>query len=179
MRAARVVNLGGHDMAQLARWAAKHGGAQYSAGKRLGGVMYLPTHFTLEEFTVSETAARRGVDNTPPPDIVARLRGTAQGLEVVRLRLGAPIIIMSGYRCGALNAEIGGAANSQHMVGEAADFICPRFGHPRSIADALADSGIEYDQLILEFGRWVHISFADRPRRHALVIDHNGTRPMV
>jgi zinc D-Ala-D-Ala carboxypeptidase len=141
--------------------------------------MNLSAHFTLAEFTDSQTAARQGIDNTPPADVVERLKRTAQGLEAVRVRLGcAPIVISSGYRSPALNAAIGGSKNSQHMTGEAADFTCPRFGSPTEVAAALKDSGIEYDQLILEFGRWVHISFSDKPRHHALVIDRNGTRPL-
>lgn len=141
--------------------------------------MQLSPHFTLAEFTTSQEAARRGIDNTPTPAVVDRLKRTAQGLEAVRVRLGcAPIIVTSGYRCPALNAVIGGSRSSQHMTGDAADVICPRFGGPVEMAGALRDSGIEYDQLILEYGRWVHISFADRPRHMALIIDRAGTRPM-
>jgi len=141
--------------------------------------MNLSPHFTLAEFTTSQEAARRGIDNTPPATVIERLKRTAQGLEAVRVRLGcAPIIINSGYRCLELNAAIGGSKTSQHMTGEAADIICPRFGVPVEIAAALRDSGIEYDQLILEFGRWVHISFSDKPRHQALIIDKNGARPM-
>ena len=141
--------------------------------------MQLSAHFTLAEFVVSETAARAGIDNDPPLDVVSALKRTAQGLEAVRVRLGgAPITVTSGYRCPELNAAIGGAKDSQHMRGEAADFICPRFGSPTEVATALRDSGIEYDQLIIEFGRWVHISFSAAPRRQALIIDARGTRPM-
>lgn len=141
--------------------------------------MNLSPHFTLAEMTVSQEAARRGIDNTPPPAVIDALKKTAQGLEAVRVRLGcAPIIVSSGYRSGALNAAIGGAKYSQHMTGQAADFLCPGFGSPVEVAAALRDSGIEYDQLILEFGRWVHISFAPNPRRQALIIDRAGTRPM-
>jgi zinc D-Ala-D-Ala carboxypeptidase len=141
--------------------------------------MNLSAHFTLAEFTDSQTAARQGIDNTPPADVVERLKRTAQGLEAVRVRLGcAPIVISSGYRSPALNAAIGGSKNSQHMTGEAADFTCPRFGSPRQIVDALADSGVPYDQIALEFNQWIHISFALRNRRHALIIDNNGTRPL-
>ena len=67
---------------------------------------------------------------------------------------------------------------SQHMTGQAADIIVPRFGNPTEVAAALRDSGIEYDQLILEFGRWVHVSFGPKPRHQALIIDRAGTRPM-
>lgn len=141
--------------------------------------MNLSPHFTLAEFVVSDTAARRGIKNDPPADLLHALKRTAQGMEAVRVRLGgAPIIVTSGYRSPALNAAVGGQPSSQHTRGEAADFIAPRFGSPTEVAAALRDSGVDYDQLILEFGRWVHISFSQAPRRHALVIDERGTRPM-
>ena len=141
--------------------------------------MQLSPHFSLAELTVSQEAARRGIDNTPPAAVIERLRRTAQGLEAVRVRLGcAPVIVSSGYRCPELNAAIGGSPGSQHMLGEAADIIVPRFGGPTEVAAALRDSGVEYDQLILEFGRWVHVSFRDRPRHQALMIDRTGTRPL-
>jgi zinc D-Ala-D-Ala carboxypeptidase len=141
--------------------------------------MNLSPHFTLAEMTVSQEAARRGLDNTPPPDIVEALRRTCLGLEAVRVRLGcAPIIVSSGYRSQAVNAAVGGSKTSQHMSGQAADIICPAFGGPTEVAAALRDSGIEYDQLIIEFSRWVHISFSPTPRHMALIIDRAGTRPM-
>lgn len=141
--------------------------------------MNLSPHFTLAEMTVSETAARRGIDNDPPPDVVERLKHTALGLEAVRTRLGAPIVVSSGYRSPALNAAIGGAQNSDHTRGDAADFICQGFGAPSTIVSALKDSGIQFDQLIEEFGRWVHISFGPRMRGQVLRIDRNGTRPWM
>lgn len=141
--------------------------------------MNLSPHFTLAELVVSETAARAGIDNTPRPEAIERLKKLCQMLEAVRVRLGGvPIIINSGYRSGKVNSMVRGAPTSQHCKGEAADFIVPRFGHPVQVCTALRDSGIEYDQLILEFGRWTHISVADKPRHQALTIDASGTRPM-
>lgn len=141
--------------------------------------MKLSTHFTLAEFTTSQEAERRGISNEPSPEDLARLKRTADGLEQVRALLGGvPIVISSGYRTPKLNAMVGGARNSQHMTGQAADIIVPGFGPPKVVADAIRGSEIQYDQLILEFGRWVHISFAAVPRRMNLVIDRNGSRPM-
>lgn len=137
----------------------------------------LTSHFSLEEFTLSQTAARQGLDNTPSPEVAANLLRTATGLEAVRVVLGgAPINISSGYRSPAVNAAVGGAKNSQHLTGQACDFTAPRFGTVQQVFDAIKRSGIAYDQLIIEFGRWVHISFADKPRKQALVIDNQGTR---
>ena len=139
--------------------------------------MNLSPHFTLAEMTVSDVAARRGLPNMPPDDILPALTRTAQGLEAVRAVLGKPIIVTSGYRSPAVNRLVGGQPSSQHMKGEAADFICPGYGSPAEIVAALVKSAVQYDQCILEFGRWVHISFAPAFRRMALIIDANGTRP--
>jgi hypothetical protein len=146
--------------------------------------MYLSPHFTLAEFTTSQTADRLGIENDPPIDVLENLKRTAMGLEGIRIMLGSPIIITSGYRCLELNRAIGSKDTSQHVKGEAADFICPGFGGPRTIVDRLMDSELGYDQLILEYankGRgWVHISFTKASGRHqALIIDETGARPFM
>lgn len=138
--------------------------------------MNLSQHFTLAELTVSQAAARLGLDNTPGPQTVQALHNTALGLELVRVLLGAPIIINSGYRAPLVNKAVGGAANSQHMTGQAADIICPGYGTPHEVVQAIVHSSIPFDQCILEFDAWCHVSFAPGGRRQALVIDHDGTR---
>lgn len=139
--------------------------------------MKLSTHFTLAEMTISQTAERKGLDNDPPIEILAALKRTALGLETVRMLLGAPIIITSGYRSPAVNRAVGGSKSSQHLKGEAADIIVPGFGTPAEVVKAIVGHNeIPFDQCILEFGRWVHISFSQAPRRQALIIDRTGTR---
>lgn len=145
--------------------------------------MNLTPHFTLAELVASNEAARRGIDNSPTPEALAALKRTALGLETVRIRLaGAPVIISSGYRCLALNRAIGSKDTSQHLLGEAADFICPRFGSPAHIVSVLKDSDVPYDQLILEYARsgggWVHVSFSERNRRQAFSLDERGVQPL-
>lgn len=134
--------------------------------------MQLSPHFHLSEFTVSQEAARRGIDNTPPPAVIARLKLTAGHLELVRTILGGhPIILTSGFRSDELNTVIGGSPTSAHPRGDAGDFICPRFGSPLAICRALAiQDDLPFDQLIEE-GTWVHLGFAAegrRPRRQVL-----------
>ena len=87
--------------------------------------IYLSPHFKLKEFTKSRTARDNGIDNTPPPEAVENLRALcSHTLEPLREALGLPIIITSGYRCKALNERITHhSATSQHMQGEAADFV--------------------------------------------------------
>lgn len=141
--------------------------------------MNLTDHFTLEELTHSQTAARLGLDNEPSPAVVDALTRTAHGLEMVRVLLQAPILVSSGYRSEEVNRAVGSKVkDSQHILGEAADFTAPGFGDPTEIVRAIMRSTrpIPYDQLIVEFGRWVHISFSRSPRHQALVIDHDGTR---
>ena len=139
--------------------------------------MNLSEHFTLDEFTHSQVALRTGASNDPPIELVPVLKRTAQGLEAVRTLLGdKPINISSGYRSPMVNNLVGSKPSSQHLTGQAVDFTCPSFGNPAAIVRRIVSSGIEYDQCILEFNAWVHISFSDKPRRYALIIDSTGTR---
>ena len=138
----------------------------------------LSTNFTLDEFTNSQTAVRNGVDNTPPPEVTVNLVYLATQLEKVRELLGGvPIIISSGYRSPELNRLVKGSKSSQHLLGEAVDFTAPKFGTPRKIVETIKNSGLQYDQVILEFDRWVHLSYKkSNNRQQALIIDNQGTR---
>lgn len=127
----------------------------------------LSSHFTLEEMVQSQTASRQDLDNTPPADILANLTATAGRMEAVRVLLGHPLLISSGYRSPAVNAAVGGVATSAHVHGWAVDFICPPFGDPFAICMAIAASDIAFDQVIQE-GTWVHISFAPTMRQALL-----------
>ena len=135
--------------------------------------MQLSPNFTLAQLSFSETAIARGIDNRPPPPHVLHLRALAARLEEVRSLLGAPLRITSAYRSPALNAAVGGVPTSRHALGLAADFTCARFGSPLDVARAIADSGIDFDQLIHEYGRWVHFGLCaagETPRRQLLTI---------
>ena len=133
--------------------------------------MQISEHFTLEELCFSETAARRGLDNTPSPKFIANLGLVAALMERVRTRLGnRPITVHSGYRSAEVNQAVGGVITSAHCRGLACDFVCPAFGTPAEVALAILRSDIEYDQLILEYG-WVHVGSAEEGllgRREAL-----------
>jgi hypothetical protein len=122
--------------------------------------MQLTEHFSLAALIASETAARKNIDNNPPPEILANLYILAQGLELVRSAVGErTILVNSGYRSPALNREIGGAEKSKHMSGLAADIVCPQFGTPLDLCRAIVAAGIATDQVIHEFGKWCHVSF--------------------
>lgn len=132
----------------------------------------LSEHFSLIEFTHSQTAKRRGIDNSPPAPVLVRLRNTARMMEKVRAILGAPIMVSSAYRSPELNVAVGGSRTSDHVTGNAIDFVCPKFGSPFDVCRELArhKAALNYDQLIHEYGDWVHISFGPRARKQDLTI---------
>lgn len=136
--------------------------------------MLLSPHFTLAEMTISQEATRRGIDNTPSPQIVAALRYTCQHLESVRAMLGVQILVSSGYRCATLNAALGGVPTSAHVQGWAVDFIAPDFGDPLAVCMKIAETlSIAFDQCINEGARgaslgWTHLSFSPAMRRMCL-----------
>lgn len=116
--------------------------------------MMLSAHFSLEELTATQ---HRGIDNTPSKEVIDNLQLLARGvLEDVRFSLG-PMHINSGYRSPELNLAVGGQPSSQHCLGLAADFICPRFSLQECIRRIQA-AQVQYDQLIYEFGSWIHVS---------------------
>ena len=136
-------------------------------------------NFSMNELTHSDTAARHGIDNTPNEDEKDNLYKLAMELENVRKLLNnKPIYVSSGYRCLALNELLGSKRTSAHIRGLAVDFTCRQFGTPNEIVFALINSDIPYDQVILEFNQWVHLSFCEdekTPRRQALIINIDGT----
>ena len=120
----------------------------------------LSAHFSLEELTASEVAARADIDNTPSAEVLRNLKRLAEGLELVRVALGnKPVHVTSGYRSARLNQMVGGSKNSMHIQGLAADILCPAFGPPLEVCRAIAKSAIGTDQIIHEFGQWCHVAF--------------------
>jgi len=140
----------------------------------------LSEHFTLEEMTRSQTASRHGIINKPNDMQLENLKTLAKGMEFVRTKLDSlPIIVSSGFRCEALNDMLGSKRTSQHIRGLACDFTCDRYAHVTRVFEVIAESSIPFDQLILEYDAWVHISFPEEgtePRRQVLVIDREGAR---
>ena len=139
----------------------------------------LSPHFTLDEFTASQTAARMGLLNAPTGQQFENVKRTAATMERVRTMLGdKPILISSGYRSPEVNRAVGGASSSAHMSGLAVDFTCPGFGTPLEICHHLQPhmAALDIDQLIHEYGSWVHLGLsADAARHMALTINSGGT----
>jgi hypothetical protein len=124
----------------------------------------LTEHFTLEDFTRSQTAARHGIAVEPDETIVANLKRLCTLiLEPLRAESHSPLFVLSGYRPPALNALVGGSDNSDHMYGRAADVV-PVNGTVRALSQVLQQlvAGHHHEfplkQGIVEFGRWLHVS---------------------
>lgn len=150
--------------------------------------MNLSEHFTLEELTASETAARNGWDNSPNLNELSNLKRLAEFLEQVKTVVGGkPVMINSAFRSKLVNDAVGSKDTSQHRIGCAADIRVPGMT-PDEVVKAMIAADIGYDQVIREFynpetksGGWTHISIPnnpeDKPRQQALIIDRSGTRP--
>jgi hypothetical protein len=143
--------------------------------------MQLTKNFTLEEFLISQTAARLNIDNTPSPSVISNLQLLCTNvLQPLRDKLGQ-MSISSGYRCSILNSRIGGAADSQHLYGQAADITIPTMGNA-ALAEYIRDN-LMFDQVILEFYQlgvpqsgWVHVSYTNGINRQQCLtaVKQNG-----
>jgi len=137
-------------------------------------------HFSLAEFTASDTAARLGIDNSLPNELREAAHRTLEMMERIRSHLGVPITITSGYRCEALNRAIGSKPGSDHTLAFAVDFKASRAGTPAKIAKSLESviGVLGIGQLILEFGAWVHVStkIPDKPINRVITIDRTGAK---
>jgi len=138
--------------------------------------MKLTEHFSLEELTAT---SHRQFDNTPNDAEMANLVLLAEFLEQVKAALdGKPVMINSAFRSKQVNDSVGSKDTSQHRTGCAADFKVPGMT-PDAVVRAIIAAGLPYDQIIREFDAWTHISISDKPRRQALIIDRQGTRPFA
>lgn len=128
-------------------------------------------NFKMSELIHSDTAVKHNINNMPDINSLdCMLDLIVQCLQPIRDKIGKPMIITSGYRCSTLNAhpEIKGAENSQHTKGQAADFVIVGMA-PDQIIEKIKSSGIEFDQLINEHNRWVHVSFNKGKNRHQIL----------
>tara|TARA_R100001086_G_scaffold221213_1_gene138304 strand:- start:97 stop:561 length:465 start_codon:yes stop_codon:yes gene_type:complete len=142
--------------------------------------MNLTPHFTLDEMLKSQTALRRGLDNSPEPKQLENLLTLCEKvLEPIRVHWAKPVVINSGFRSLLVNRAVGSKDSSQHARGEAADIEIP--GIDNLVLYYWIAEEIDFDQLILEFysgepsSGWVHVSYVGDENRHqTLRIDKSG-----
>jgi hypothetical protein len=133
--------------------------------------MKLTEHFTLAEFVNSDTAKRKRIDNTPSANAIKNIQALCQEvLEPARIEYGRAMIISSGYRSEQLNKAVGGAKNSQHMTGCAADIVC---SDPEKLFEIMRKG--KFDQLLWEHKgktQWLHVSYRPNGVNRQQAIDN-------
>jgi zinc D-Ala-D-Ala carboxypeptidase len=139
--------------------------------------MKLSKYVSLAEVTRSDTAKRKGIDNSPTAEHLENLKVISEEVfDKVREYFGVPIFISSGYRSAALNKAIGGSATSDHNLGKALDLDQDGHGNGVTNADVFnyIKSNLDFDQLIWEFGTdknpdWVHVGYRKGANRKQIL----------
>jgi hypothetical protein len=140
--------------------------------------MQISKHLSLAEVSRSETAKRKGIDNTPSGAHLENFKKLAENIfEPIREHFAVPIHISSGYRSKELNTSIGGSLTSQHCQGEAIDIDMD--GSPSGVSNAdvfkYIKDKLNFDQLIWEFGTdknpdWVHVSYESTGKQRKQIL---------
>ncbi len=129
----------------------------------------LSASFNLDEFIVSQVAERHGYRNEPNEKQIDNLKLLCMNvLQPLRDIIRVPIFINSGFRSFDVNAAVGGRFNSQHLEGKAADLIVPSL----KLVDVfnIVLQKLSSDQLIYEFGKWIHVSWNGELNRKDVMI---------
>jgi len=140
--------------------------------------MKLSTNFTLEELTISQTALRNNIDNTPDKEEIENLKRLCINiLQPLRDDFELPLVVSSGFRSKELSSLVGSKITSQHCSGCAADFIIPGVDNKKVFKHIVEN--LPMDQAILEYyteenGGWIHVSYVPNGRGQALVKDKEG-----
>ena len=131
-------------------------------------------YFSIAELTKSSTAIKKKINNTPTKEVENNLNQLIDNiLDPLRDAWGQPIIVGSGYRCEALNKAVGGAAHSQHKLGQAADIHTKSDSKEdnKKLFELIKQLKLPFDQLINEYNyNWIHVSYSPRNRRQILNI---------
>ncbi|MCC8038528.1 MAG: D-Ala-D-Ala carboxypeptidase family metallohydrolase [Bacteroidales bacterium] len=138
-------------------------------------------YFTFTELSNSATATRYGIDNTPTEAVKKNLAAlTDMVLDPLREAFKKPIYVNSGYRCPALNAKVGGAKNSGHLYGYAADITGGDAFANRKLWELLVDLNLPFHKIIWERGsgvgaKWLHVAYTGNPAHIMLRTDNGKT----
>lgn len=118
-------------------------------------------YFTLNELCASYTAKLNNIDNTPNKEEEGNIIDLVNNiLDPLREAWGKPIRVNSGFRCTELNKVVGGAKNSQHLTGQAADITTGNKDNNKKLFDLIQKNNLPFCQLIDEKNfSWVHVSY--------------------
>ena len=128
-------------------------------------------NFSYDEFVYSETALIAGIDNTPNNTHIQNGKLLFENvMQPIRDKFGK-VIVTSAYRNPHLNKMVGGIEDSQHVSGQAVDFVVRSTNH-KKVCQWIIDN-LEFDQLILE-PSWIHVSYSNDVNRNEVLTYHNG-----
>ena len=139
-------------------------------------------NFTLAELCNSAAAKRFGINNNPDDKVIKNLELLAKNiLQPIRDHFDKAIHVVSGYRSPGLNKKVGGASNSQHLIGQAVDIDNDNTHISNAEIFNYIKENLKFDQLIWEFGNdespdWVHVSYSAKPRKQILRAYKDGSR---
>jgi hypothetical protein len=145
-------------------------------------MMMISKNFTLAELCNSAAAKRFGINNNPDDKVIKNLELLAKNiLQPIRDHFDKAIHVVSGYRSPGLNKKVGGASNSQHLIGQAVDIDNDNTDISNAEIFNYIKENIKFDQLIWEFGNdespdWVHVSYSAKPRKQILRAYKDGSR---
>ncbi len=127
-------------------------------------------YFTIKELCYSDTAKKKGIDNTPSDEIIDNLEKLVEHiLDPLREAWGKPLKVNSGYRCPELNKAVKGVKTSDHQNGFSADLNAGSKEKNKELFSLAVKLDLPFDQLIDEQNfTWVHISYRDEPRKQIL-----------
>lgn len=139
--------------------------------------MKLSKNLSLAEYVKSNTAERRGINNSVPEELIPSAKALAENIfQPIREHFGSPIYVSSGFRSDALNEAIGGSKTSQHSKAEAMDIDMDHRRGPENedIFHYIKDN-LPFDQLIWEFGtdkrpNWVHVSYNPKGEQRGQIL---------
>ena len=132
-------------------------------------------YITYLEATTSQTASRKGIDNTPTDAELINMQLVAiRVFDVVRNHFKTPLRVSSFYRCLKLNTVVGGSKNSQHKTGQAIDMQGTGDVTNKEIFEFIKNN-LDFDQLIWEFGNesnpaWVHVSYVSKEKNRKQIL---------
>jgi hypothetical protein len=138
--------------------------------------MQISKHLSLAEVSRSETAKRKGINNTPSGEHLENFKKLAENIfEPIREHFGVPIHISSGYRSKELNAAVGGSSSSQHCQGEAIDIDMDGTTITNAEIFNFIKDNLNFDQMIWEFGNdtnpdWVHVSYESTGKQRKQIL---------
>lgn len=138
--------------------------------------MQISKHLSLAEVSRSETAKRKGINNTPSGEHLENFKKLAENIfEPIREHFGVPIHISSGYRSKELNAAVGGSSSSQHCQGEAIDIDMDGTSITNAEIFNYIKDNLDFDQMIWEFGNdsnpdWVHVSYESTGKQRKQIL---------